>query len=291
MFCFVSRCAAGTGTQGPAARRATPTGPDLSAKLARLLTVTAFFCVVSGVGSCASAAPLDDAAERYRPYLVEGIGDALKGARALQERVSANDLEGAQQAWLSARAGWERSEVFTSGFVPQLDQEIDAWPNATTGFHAIEAKLFGANEITVQGDVNALVAHLIELDGNVRKIPLTPQGLLNGTARLAYEVGESKSDGGESRISGTSLHDMRNNIGGIDFAYSTIFAAALEARDPKLAETARAKIEQLKALVAVKDLTQIDVPMLRNVTEELVVAFQSAAPKIGLGPPSLEPTP
>jgi iron uptake system EfeUOB component EfeO/EfeM len=241
--------------------------------------------------SKSSAAPLDDAAERYRPYLVEGIGNALKGAQALQERVAANDLEGARQAWLSARAGWERSEVFTSGFVPQLDQEIDAWPNATTGFHAIEAKLFGANQINVQGDVSALVAHLTELDGSVRKIPLTPQGLLNGTAQLAYEVGESKSDGGESRVSGTSLDDMRNNIGGIDFAYSTIFAAELETRDPKLAETARAKIEQLKALVALKDLTQIDVPTLRNVTEELVVAFQNAAPKIGLGPPSLEPTP
>ena len=38
----------------------------------------------------------------------------------------------------------ERSEVFTSGFVPELDSQIDAWPDATTGFHAIEAKLFGA---------------------------------------------------------------------------------------------------------------------------------------------------
>ena len=52
----------------------------------------------------------------------------------------------------------------------------------------------------------------------------TPQGLLDGTVRLAYEVGESKADGGESRISGTSLDDMRNNVAGIDFAYRTIFA-------------------------------------------------------------------
>jgi iron uptake system component EfeO len=258
---------------------------------AQILAAAAVLFAVCNSDSKASAAPLDEAAEHYRPYLVEGIGEALKGARALQERVAANDLKGAQRAWLSARAGWERSEVFTSGFVPMLDQEIDAWPNATTGFHSIEAKLFGAKDMTVKNDVDGLVAHLTELDGSVRKIALTPQGLLDGTARLAYEVGESKSDGGESRVSGTSLDDMRNNIGGIDFAYSTIFAAELEARDPKLAETARTKIEQLKALVAVKDLTQIDVPMLRNVTEELVIALQNAAPKIGLGPPSLEPTP
>jgi hypothetical protein len=40
-----------------------------------------------------------------------------------------------------------RSEVFTSGFVPELDSQIDAVPDATTGFHAIEAKLFGANAL------------------------------------------------------------------------------------------------------------------------------------------------
>jgi iron uptake system component EfeO len=33
----------------------------------------------------------------------------------------------------------------------------------------------------------------------------------------------------ESRISGTSLDDMRNNIAGIDFAYRTIFADARQA--------------------------------------------------------------
>jgi iron uptake system EfeUOB component EfeO/EfeM len=257
----------------------------------RVVAVAALCIGVFNLAPSASASPLDEAAEHYRPYLAEGITAALKGAKTLQTQVAADDLEGAKAAWLSARAGWERSEVFTSGFVPKLDQEIDAWPNATTGFHAIEARLFGTGDVHVKNDVDDLVAHLTELDGTVRKVALTPQGLLNGTAQLAYEVGESKSDGGESRISGTSLDDMRNNIGGIDFAYSTIFAAEIEARDPKLAATARAKIEQLKALVAVKDLTQIDVPTLRNVTEELVVALQSAAPKIGLGPPSLEPTP
>src|SRR5262245_50246319 len=88
--------------------------------------------------SAADAAPLDDTAERYRPYMIEGIGDALAGARALRERAAANDLAGARKAWISARAGWERSEVFTAGFVPELDSQIDAWPNASSGFHAIE---------------------------------------------------------------------------------------------------------------------------------------------------------
>ena len=82
----------------------------------------------------AEAAALDDVVERYRPYLTEGIDQAMAGARDLQSKIAAHDLVGARRAWLAARAGWERSEVFTAGFVPELDSEIDAWPNATTGF-------------------------------------------------------------------------------------------------------------------------------------------------------------
>lgn len=95
----------------------------------------------------AQAGALEDAAERYRPYAIEGIRSALSGARDLRERIAAKDLAGARKAWLSARAGWERSEVFTAGFVPELDALIDAWPNADSGFHTIEAKLFGEGRV------------------------------------------------------------------------------------------------------------------------------------------------
>jgi iron uptake system component EfeO len=241
------------------------------------------------VGMCAAdAAPLDDAAERYRPYMIEGIGDALAGARALRERAGAKDLAGAKKAWISARAGWERSEVFTAGFVPELDSLIDAWPNADSGFHAIEAKLFGAGRTDVESDADALVEHLNNLHGKLRDMPLTPQGLLDGTVRLAYEVGESKADGGESRISGTSLDDMRNNVAGIDFAYRTIFADALKAADAKLADTVASRIEQLKASVAAPDLPHVDIGTLRRASEELVVALQAASARLGLPRPTLE---
>jgi len=236
----------------------------------------------------AHAAPLDDAAERYRPYMIEGIGQALTGARHLRERVAAKDLPGARKAWISARAGWERSEVFTAGFVPELDAQIDAWPNADSGFHAVEAKLFGANRTDVEGETDALVDHLDSLYGRLRDMPLTQQGLLDGTVRLAYEVGESKADGGESRISGTSLDDMRNNVAGIDFAYHTIFAAALKATDGKLAGAVDERIERLKTIVAAPDLQRVDIPALRRASEELVVALQSASTKLGLQRPALE---
>ncbi|HUA54316.1 MAG TPA: EfeM/EfeO family lipoprotein, partial [Candidatus Sulfotelmatobacter sp.] len=174
--------------------------------------------LAAGVAS-ARAAALDEAAENYRAYMIKDVEQSLAGAKTLQARVNAKDLGGAQEAWIQSRVGWERSEVFTSGFVPDLDEKIDAWPNALTGFHAVEAKLFGAKDVGVQEQADVLVFYLSDLDVKVRNLRFDPQGLLNGVARLAYEVGENKSDGGESPFSGTSLDDMRYNAYGIQSAY------------------------------------------------------------------------
>jgi iron uptake system EfeUOB component EfeO/EfeM len=178
--------------------------------------------------------------------------------------------------------------VFTSGFVPDLDQEIDAWPNALLGFHAIEAKLFGAGRTDLAPETDALILNLQDLDVKVRHLDLLPQRLLNGTARLAYEVGESKAAGGESPFSGTSLNDMQNNVDGIDIAYRTIFAAAVETRAPELATAIPQKIAELKTQVDVSNLKSLDSDKLRARSEELIVLLQQAAPKIGLRAPTLE---
>jgi iron uptake system component EfeO len=254
---------------------------------ARAPLIAAILCAASLI-SLARADPLAEAAEHYRPLMVAQIDQSLAGARLLRERIAAGDLDGAKTAWIEARIGWERAEVFTSGFVPDLDREIDAWPNALLGFHAIEAKLFGAKRTDVQQETDALIFHLEDLDVKVHHLQLQPQRLLNGIARLAYEIGESKAHGGESSFSGTSLDDMRNNVVGIELAYQTIFAGAVDTADPKFAASIREKIDQLKVLVAVSDLKSLDPERLRAASEELIVVLQSAAPKIGLRSPSLE---
>jgi iron uptake system component EfeO len=237
----------------------------------------------------AGAAPLETAAEGYRRYLIEDIGQALAGARTLRERLAANDLDGAKRAWISARGGWERSEVFTSGFVPELDQQIDAWPNASHGFHGIEATLFGASRSTDAGaETDALIAHLADLKAQLDHVELAPQRLLNGIARLAFEIGGNKADGGESRLSGTSLNDMQSNADGIELAHRVIFADAVAAGAPRLGEDARAVIGRLKAAVQVPALRNLDADRLRADSEELVAILQSAAPVIGLDKPTLE---
>ena len=234
------------------------------------------------------AAPLEAAAESYRHYLMDDIGQALAGARALRERLAAHDLDGARNAWIAARVGWERSEVFTSGFVPELDQQIDAWPNADHGFHGIEAALFGASRTDAGAKTDALIAHLSDLRAQLDHVDLAPQRLLNGIVRLAFEIGGNKADGGESRLSGTSLNDMQSNADGIALAYRVIFADAVEAGDPKLAAAARAAIARLQAAVRISDLRKLDADKLRADGEELVALLQMAAPRIGLDKPTLE---
>jgi len=241
------------------------------------------------VGPSASRSEqLDPIAESYRPLMISDIDQALADSRKLQNSLGSNDLDGAKKSWVDARVGWERAEVFTSGFVSDLDQEIDAWPNAATGFHAIEAKLFGAKVTDVKTETDTLVYNLADLDVKVHYMPLNAQGLFNGMARLAYEVGESKADGGESRFSGTSLDDMRNNVGGIALAYKTLFATALTSADPKLAAATQANIDQLSEVVDVADLNSLDPDKLRSKTEDLVINLQAAAPRIGLQTPTLE---
>lgn len=238
--------------------------------------------------AAAAADPFGAAIERYRSYMIGDIDQALAGARDMDGRMTAHDIAGAQKAWIDSRVGWERSEVFTSGFVPRLDDAIDAWPDAVAGFHGVEAKLFGSNPTGMGGETRTLIGNLADLDGQVRTMKLTAQGLLNGIARLAYEVGDSKVDGGESRFSGTSLNDMRNNADGIALAYRILFAAPLEARDAPLAGRVRSQIDRLKTLLAVSNLKQVDPDELRKSSEVLVVSLQTAAPKLGLNPPTLE---
>jgi iron uptake system EfeUOB component EfeO/EfeM len=268
-------------------RPATASLPSASPGLAAFFAVTTL-CTGLVAAPPVRAAPLDEGIAQYRSRLIADVDRTLAGVQTLRAAAAAGDLAAARQAWIDARAGWERSEVFTTGFVPELDREIDAWPNGAAGFHAVEARLFGAGRTDVENEVGGLLKSLGELSRTVRDIALTPQGLLDGAVRLAYEVGESKVDGGESRVSGSSLDDMRNNADGIDAAWRILFAPAVEAQDHSLGADIQHGIDAVKAIVAGPDLRRIDPDALRAATEELVLKLQNAAPLLGLQKPALE---
>jgi iron uptake system component EfeO len=252
----------------------------------RLILIGLVFAATAA--QAADTRGFEKASEDYRHVLTSDMDRALAGARTLRDKLAANDVTAAKAAWIDARVGWERSEVFTGGFIPELDDAIDAWPDAKTGFHGIEARLFGIKNEPAGSEPDDLVKHLSEADESIRSMPLTAQGLLNGVTQLAYEVGDSKVDGGESRLSGTSLDDMRNNADGIKVAYGTLFAPSLQARDPKLAAQINDDIDRLKLILKADDLRRIDPEQLQKASEALVMGFQAAAPKLGLAAPALE---
>ena len=239
--------------------------------------------------SPARADALTDGAKNYKPFVVEHIGAAVDGAKALQAAVKAKDVKKAQAAWIKSRKGWEAIEPITGEFFEKLDAAIDAWPDAKQGYHAVEAPLFAGKLADIEKPVDGLLANLVAFQKEVSadSFQFAPQGLLNGATKLAFEVGENKSKGGESPYAGTSLIDMHENVEGIEAVYKLVFDEALKAEDAKLAHEIDEKIDAVEDLVKVTDLKKLDAPALNKAGEELAVLLQTAAPKLGLKKPNL----
>jgi len=241
-----------------------------------------------GIAPAAAADPLAKGAADYKPFAVERIGNALAGAKAMQAAIKAGDAKAAQAAWIASRAGWETVEPITGEFFAALDEAIDAWPDAKQGYHAIEARLFAGNLADLAAPAEKLAADLAEFDRQLRApgFKFAPQGLLAGATKLAYEVGENKSKGGESPYAGTSLNDMRDNVEGIEAVYKVVFDATLKARDARLAHRIHDKIEDLEKILAAKDIKSLEQPALHKAGEELAVLLQMSAAKLKLKKPT-----
>ena len=267
--------------------RGAAVGTDVRTSFVGCCHWLAFLAVILAAPQ-AEAASLDAAAAQFQPAILGWIGESLEQAKILRERIAAQDLAGAQKAWLAARGGWESAEVITDEAFPDLDRAIDAWPNAQAGFNAVEAKLFGAHLLDVLPLADELVKNLTDFQQRLRDAKLTPQSLLNGTTKLAFEVGENKANGGESQFSGNSVVEMGYNMAGIKAAYEGVFAPALSSGDPKLADTTARAIDRLRQIVSVPDMKSLDQDQLRQGSEELAVALRMAAPVIGLDKPNLE---
>ena len=257
--------------------------------MSKPIKIAALVALVLFVVSRADAQSLTKGAADYKPFAVEHIGIALSGAKEMRTAVKAGDAKAAQAAWIKSRKGWEAIEPITGEFFPKLDEVIDAWPDAKQGYHAIEPPLFAGKLDDIGGPVDGLVANLAEFNKQLSapSFKFEPQGLLNGATKLAYEIGENKSKGGESPYAGTSVEDMYENNEGIEAVYKLVFHEALKARDAKLAQRIVDKIEDVEGFVKGKDLKNIDAAGLNKAGEELAVLLQTAAPKLKLQKPKV----
>jgi iron uptake system component EfeO len=238
--------------------------------------------------NAAHAGPLEDGAAAFKPHAVDEIAIAVKGAEDLKAKIAANDLAGAKAAWIASRVGWEGAETFTGEFFPDLDSAIDAWPDAKTGYHALEVLLFKDTLAGAAPLADGLLDNLTKFQSQLETTRFTAQGLVNGMTQLAYEVGESKAGGGESPVSGNSLADMQHNVGGIQATYETVLEPALKAKDPALASDAASQIKEMVSLLSVGDIKSLDAAALRKLGENLANTLMAAAPEAGLAKPSLE---
>jgi iron uptake system component EfeO len=246
------------------------------------------FVTAPGAASSGRVVSLEAAAGAFRSYVLEEVGQSLAAARTMRDRMANHDLEGAQRAWLAARGGWESSEVVTAEYFPDLDRAIDGWPDADRGFHAIEARLFGAHSTDALPAADELLGHLAEFQRQLRATTLTAQRLLNGVTRLTYEIGEDKAGGGESPFSGNSLAEIGNNVAAIAAVYQQVLAPAARQKRAKLSVRVAAEVDRLGALVMAPSLRELDQTALRELSEILTEDLAGLGQQLGLEKPSLE---
>jgi iron uptake system EfeUOB component EfeO/EfeM len=255
-----------------------------------MLMRISFAAVFAGVllATPAQAQSMRDGAKAFKPFVVEHAGKALAAAKELQAAAKAKDVKAAQDAWVKSRRGWEAIETVTAELFPQFDKRVDPWPDGKQGYHAIEAALFAGKIDEIVASTDKLVANIARFEKKVKGYRFTPQKLLDGMSKLAFEVGESKSKGGESPYAKTSHIDMQENVEGIEAAWKLVFEPTLQKRDPELAKIIHDKIEALEKLVAVNDIKDLDQKKVHVGGEELAALMQQAAPKLKLKTTKIE---
>jgi iron uptake system component EfeO len=224
----------------------------------------------------------------FQPYAGGLIDRLSSGTERLAAEVDAGDLEGAKEAWIAARVGWERGETFLGEYFPESDGAIDSWPDADGGFHALEPLLFEAGDLErAKPLAAALLADVGALQRRIDGQTFDAQGLIDGLAGIAFEIGEAKAGGGESPFAGTSLSDMRDNLAGIEALYALSFARAVEVLERALHRRIGERLVDLGAALAVPSIDALDQSRVMAVSEQLAGDFQDAAGLLGLDQPAL----
>jgi iron uptake system EfeUOB component EfeO/EfeM len=234
----------------------------------------------------AQAAEVD--AEAFRPFAAGLIDQLMVGAERLAGSIETGDLEAAKSDWIAARVGWERGETFLGEYFPDADEAIDSWPDAKSGFHAIEPLLFQAGDVAgAKALSERLLAEIEALRDGFAAQKLDSQALANGMTGIAYEIGEAKAGGGESPFAGTSLLDMRDNLQGIEALYALVFARAVERQDTALHQRVVGRMVELGGALGAPSTELMDQSRVMALSEQLAGDLQDVAQTVGLERPEL----
>ncbi|MEA2782703.1 MAG: iron uptake system component EfeO [Rhodospirillaceae bacterium] len=224
---------------------------------------------------------LDQTAANYKQQVTADVDGTLAGVEQLLAALQTQDVAAARQAWIDARARWERGEVFTDTLFPDLERRIDGWPDAGKGFHAVETRLFGPAGELPMAETQELLDNLRTFRNLFGKQEFSGHMVMVGLVLAAHEIGESDAKGGESAVSGTSLKDLQHIFDGLVLAWNTVFADYVMKSTPHLAKDTAAKIDTIRGLLSVQTLDQIDPAVLTQQSNMLAELFTDIALHIG----------
>lgn len=222
----------------------------------------------------------------YQRIIATDLRQTSAGVDELVRRLETNDVLGAKQAWIDSRRGWTRSTAALLAHFPNELAAIDSWPNASSGFHAVEAAVFGSGD-TRTGLMVArqLQADVQALNGAVANARFDASRLLAGAAGLANEMAGRKSDGTESQLSKTTIYDLQHNFDGIRTLFAAVFKQPLSLANPALAQTIERQIQTLGVVLRHDNFPAVDREALRTESGKLAALFVEAARPLGLAPP------
>jgi iron uptake system component EfeO len=231
-------------------------------------------------------AEFDAAAVAYKTTATSQIDGVITGVEDAAAAMQVGDFATARKAWIDAHAGWERLEVLTADLFPDMQQGIDGWPRSRTGFHAVELWLFAETPQFPKWETAELLDELYRFRRVFAQADLTGNFLIAGMATLAYEISAKESGGGESRVSGTSLDDLRHNMEGLDLIWKTTFADAVAVKHKDLADSITTQIAGIFAIITVPSEAQLDQPTLQQETEQLAAKLAEATVALGWSKPN-----
>ena len=178
----------------------------------------------------------------YKTYVGGAVDTMVAKTKVLVDAVKAGKLEAAQKAYAPAHLYYERIEPVAEVF-NDLDKTMDARADdyekkeadpAFSGFDRIEYGLFAKKSTDGLNDyADHLMKDVLDLQGRIAKLVITPKVLVGGAAELIEEVASKKIAGEEDRYSKTDLWDFQANLDGAQ-KIVTLLHKDIKARDPAL---------------------------------------------------------